>query len=232
MLSCRGLGKCVVKEVLGQSKKGRIMLILERYIVKQHRTNALRCFVRKFCARFCCDFLQYIQYCRKIAPHPDKNLLANHSCRIVWSRHKKSCCLRQQDFFYSSSSMGTICSRLPVWGCKVSRCPSGADVEPGGSPAAAARPLVFPQAQGGLLAAGIEGSQDGLPPPPWVRVKASKDPFCPPGSGYLPGAGRGSAWCTCLWGGRIQPISLRLPAPGEVRRLKGSSKPSIPASSP
>ena len=32
VLSCRGLGKCVVKEVLGQSKKGRIMLILERYI--------------------------------------------------------------------------------------------------------------------------------------------------------------------------------------------------------
>ena len=32
VLSCRGLGKCVVKEVLGQSKKGRIMLVLERYI--------------------------------------------------------------------------------------------------------------------------------------------------------------------------------------------------------
>lgn len=32
ILSCRGLGKCVVKEVLGQSKKGRIMLVLERYI--------------------------------------------------------------------------------------------------------------------------------------------------------------------------------------------------------
>ena len=27
-----GLGKCVVKEVLGQSKKGRFMLVLERYI--------------------------------------------------------------------------------------------------------------------------------------------------------------------------------------------------------
>ena len=32
VLSCRGLGKCVVKEVLGQSKKGRFMLVLERYI--------------------------------------------------------------------------------------------------------------------------------------------------------------------------------------------------------
>ena len=32
VLSCRGLGKCVVKEVLGASKKGRIMLVLERYI--------------------------------------------------------------------------------------------------------------------------------------------------------------------------------------------------------
>ena len=32
VLTCRGLGKCVVKEVLGESKKGRIMLVLERYI--------------------------------------------------------------------------------------------------------------------------------------------------------------------------------------------------------
>ena len=32
VITCRGLGKCVVKEVLGQSKKGRMMLILERYI--------------------------------------------------------------------------------------------------------------------------------------------------------------------------------------------------------
>lgn len=31
VLTCRGLGKCVVKEVPGQSKKGRTMLILERY---------------------------------------------------------------------------------------------------------------------------------------------------------------------------------------------------------
>lgn len=31
-LTCRGLGKCVVKEVPGQSKKGRTMLVLERYI--------------------------------------------------------------------------------------------------------------------------------------------------------------------------------------------------------
>jgi RNA-binding protein YlmH len=30
--SCRGLGKCVVKAVLGQSKKGRIMLEIERYV--------------------------------------------------------------------------------------------------------------------------------------------------------------------------------------------------------
>lgn len=32
VLSCRGLGKCVVAQVLGQSKKGRTMLVLERYI--------------------------------------------------------------------------------------------------------------------------------------------------------------------------------------------------------
>lgn len=32
VLTCRGLGKCVVKEVLGQSRKGRIMLVLERYV--------------------------------------------------------------------------------------------------------------------------------------------------------------------------------------------------------
>ena len=32
VLTCRGLGKCVVKEVLGQSRKGRVMLVLERYI--------------------------------------------------------------------------------------------------------------------------------------------------------------------------------------------------------
>ena len=31
VLTCRGLGKCVLKEVLGSSKKGRIMLVLERY---------------------------------------------------------------------------------------------------------------------------------------------------------------------------------------------------------
>lgn len=32
VLTCRGLGKCVVKEVLGQSKKGRTMLVIERYV--------------------------------------------------------------------------------------------------------------------------------------------------------------------------------------------------------
>ena len=32
VLTCRGLGKCVIKEVPGQSRKGRIMLVLERYI--------------------------------------------------------------------------------------------------------------------------------------------------------------------------------------------------------
>lgn len=32
VLTCRGLGKCLVKEVPGQSKKGRTMLVLERYI--------------------------------------------------------------------------------------------------------------------------------------------------------------------------------------------------------
>ena len=32
VLTCRGLGKCVVKEVPGQSKKGRTMLVIERYI--------------------------------------------------------------------------------------------------------------------------------------------------------------------------------------------------------
>ena len=32
VISCRGLGKCVVKEVLGQSKKGRTMIVIDRYI--------------------------------------------------------------------------------------------------------------------------------------------------------------------------------------------------------
>lgn len=32
VLTARGLGKCLVKEVLGESKKGRIMIILERYV--------------------------------------------------------------------------------------------------------------------------------------------------------------------------------------------------------
>lgn len=32
VLTCRGLGKCIVREVPGQSKKGRTMLVLERYI--------------------------------------------------------------------------------------------------------------------------------------------------------------------------------------------------------
>ncbi len=32
VLTCRGLGKCVVTEVPGQSRKGRTMLVLERYL--------------------------------------------------------------------------------------------------------------------------------------------------------------------------------------------------------
>ena len=32
VISCRGFGKCVVKEVGGPSKKGRIMIVLERYV--------------------------------------------------------------------------------------------------------------------------------------------------------------------------------------------------------
>lgn len=32
VISCRGLGKCVVKEAGGLSKKGRIMIVLERYM--------------------------------------------------------------------------------------------------------------------------------------------------------------------------------------------------------
>ncbi len=31
-LTCRGLGKCVLTQVLGESRKGRIMVVLERYI--------------------------------------------------------------------------------------------------------------------------------------------------------------------------------------------------------
>jgi RNA-binding protein YlmH len=31
-LTCRGLGKCVLKEVAGLSKKGRVMVVLERYL--------------------------------------------------------------------------------------------------------------------------------------------------------------------------------------------------------
>ena len=32
VISCRGLGKCVLTQVGGQSKKGRVMLVMERYI--------------------------------------------------------------------------------------------------------------------------------------------------------------------------------------------------------
>ena len=32
VLTCRGLGKCVVREASGQSKKGRTMLVIERYM--------------------------------------------------------------------------------------------------------------------------------------------------------------------------------------------------------
>lgn len=32
VISCRGLGRCVVKEVGGPTRKGRIMLVLERYV--------------------------------------------------------------------------------------------------------------------------------------------------------------------------------------------------------
>lgn len=32
VLVCRGLGKCVLKEVAGTSKKGRVMVVLERYL--------------------------------------------------------------------------------------------------------------------------------------------------------------------------------------------------------
>lgn len=32
VISCRGLGKCAVKELPGLSKKGRIMIVLERYV--------------------------------------------------------------------------------------------------------------------------------------------------------------------------------------------------------
>ena len=32
VITCRGLGKCVVKDVPGQSRKGRTMVVMERYI--------------------------------------------------------------------------------------------------------------------------------------------------------------------------------------------------------
>lgn len=32
VLTCKGLGKCVLKEILGQSKKGRTMVLIERYV--------------------------------------------------------------------------------------------------------------------------------------------------------------------------------------------------------
>lgn len=32
VLVCRGIGKCVLKEVAGQSKKGRVMVVIERYV--------------------------------------------------------------------------------------------------------------------------------------------------------------------------------------------------------
>ena len=32
VMTCRGLGKCVLKEISGLSKKGRIMIVMERYL--------------------------------------------------------------------------------------------------------------------------------------------------------------------------------------------------------
>ena len=32
VLSCRGLGKCVLRETPGQSKKGRTMVLIERFL--------------------------------------------------------------------------------------------------------------------------------------------------------------------------------------------------------
>ena len=32
VLTCRGLGKCVLTEVNGLSKKGRVMIVMERYL--------------------------------------------------------------------------------------------------------------------------------------------------------------------------------------------------------
>ena len=32
VITCRGLGKCVLKEVSGPSKKGRTMIVIERYV--------------------------------------------------------------------------------------------------------------------------------------------------------------------------------------------------------
>ena len=32
VMTCRGLGKCVLKEVSGLSKKGRTMIVMERYL--------------------------------------------------------------------------------------------------------------------------------------------------------------------------------------------------------
>ena len=32
VLSCRGLGKCVLTEVPGTSRKGRVMIVMERYL--------------------------------------------------------------------------------------------------------------------------------------------------------------------------------------------------------
>ena len=32
VMTCRGLGKCILKEVSGLSKKGRTMIVMERYL--------------------------------------------------------------------------------------------------------------------------------------------------------------------------------------------------------
>ena len=106
--------------------------------------------------------------------------------------------------------------------------PLGGDLEPG-RPQKELNALGVLQAQLGGLAAGVESGQDGLP----LRR---------PGEGQQGTLGRPVADVSPAQGGGLLPQVAQagepakqfivLPAPGKGAAVKGSSKPSIPASSP
>ena len=67
-----GAGQVRGQRSAGPVQKGPDHADFRAIYIRQHRTNAPAMLCGNFAPGFCCDFLQYIQYCRKIAPHPDK----------------------------------------------------------------------------------------------------------------------------------------------------------------